>query len=583
MKGKRGGLMPKADIRINVGANTDVSTNILRRDLEVISKRLSAQSVPRVSVGIDFSRTQKNFQTQLQNVVRSLNLQANVNLNPTTGSSSSGGGSKSKTPAINPKTSIDIALMEQKVKKTELAFQKLSTAPRNVANSVVHLQSKLDALKNAKTPEKQKEAFDKLNDSLKVTNAYIKNLKSEQNNVTKIANSTIAFKTQSANLERQIRKYIENNPNIARSELGTKLNSLLYGFEHGRVNEQNINKFRLAFANIRDEAAKTGKEGQNMWDRLTGKFADYTRFLIASGSLALLRKTLRDMVEAVKEIDIQMTELKKVTDETDTTYQRFLNNAGDRAIKLGATIADVVRSTADFAKMGYNIEQASTLGDIAILYKNVADGIGDISEASGSIISVLKAFKLETSDAMRVVDVFNEISNKYAVTSHDMGLAMADAGAALAAAGSSLEESVALWTAMNEVIQDGSKSSAALRTIVARMRNTAGKLEEMGVDAEGAAESVTKLQQEILKLTGVNIMIDENTFKKPFQILQEMSKVWDKISDKERADVVRLLGGTRQQATFSALMQNFSTAEKVLADSAYAAGRQYCQCVQKCA
>jgi len=576
MKGKRGGLMPKADIRINVGADTGVSTDILRRDLEVISKRLRAQSVPRVSVGIDFSRTQRNFQTQLQNVVRSLNLQANVNLNPTTGSSSSGGGSKNKTPAINPKTSTDIALMEQKVKKVELAFQKLSTAPRNVANSVVHLQSKLDALKNAKTPEKQKEAFDKLNDSLKVTNAYIKNLKSEQNNATK-------FEIQKANLERQIRKYIENNPNIARSELGIKLNSLLYGFEHGRVNEQNINQYRLAFANIRDEAAKTGNEGQNMWDRLTGKFADYTRFLIVSSSLALLRKSLRDMVEAVKEIDIQMTELKKVTDETDTTYQRFLNNAGDRAIKLGATIADVVRSTADFAKMGYNIEQASTLGDVAILYKNVADGIGDISEASGSIISVLKAFKLETSDAMRVVDVFNEISNKYAVTSHDMGLAMADAGAALATAGSSLEESVALWTAMNEVIQDGSKSSAALRTIVARMRNTAGKLEEMGEDAEGAAESVTKLQQEILKLTGVNIMIDENTFKKPFQILQEMSKVWDKISDKERADVVRLLGGTRQQATFSALMQNFSTAEKVLADSAYAAGRQYCQCVQKCA
>ena len=34
-----------------------------------------------------------------------------------------------------------------------------------------------------------------------------------------------------------------------------------------------------------------------------------------------------------------------------------------------------------------------------------------------------------------------------------------------------------------------------MKTIAMRVRNTSGQLQEMGEDADGAAESVTKLQQ----------------------------------------------------------------------------------------
>ena len=365
----------------------------------------------------------------------------------------------------------------------------------------------------------------------------------QEKEVLKSTKSETSFNTRSNNLERQIRNYLTTNKRLEGTKQGTDLNNILKGFENDGVNEGNINNLSSSFSRVRKEANAAGLEGQNMWDKLTGKYAEYGRFLLVSGSIALLKKALRDMVQAVKEIDIQMTELKKVTDETDATYKKFLDGAGERAQKLGATISDVVRSTTDFAKMRYSIEDASKLGDVAILYKNVGDGINDISEASGSIISTLKAFKLEASDAMGVVDVFNNISNKYAVTSRDMGLAMADAGAALSTSGNSLEESIALWTAMNEVIQDGSKSSTALRTLSTRMRNTAGKLEEMGEDAEGAAENITQLQQRIQGLTGVNIMASATEFKGTYDVLQDISKVWDNITDKDKADVIRLLGG----------------------------------------
>lgn len=116
-----------------------------------------------------------------------------------------------------------------------------------------------------------------------------------------------------------------------------------------------------------------------------------------------------DMVEAVTDIDTAMTELRKVTDETDATYSSFLKNASTRAQDFGTTVADIVSATADFARLGHSIEDASALADVATIYKNVGDGISDIETASSSIISTMQAFGIEAQDAMSIVDSFNAV------------------------------------------------------------------------------------------------------------------------------------------------------------------------------
>jgi len=140
----------------------------------------------------------------------------------------------------------------------------------------------------------------------------------------------------------------------------------------------------------------------------------------------------------------------------------------------------------------------------------------------------------------------------------------------------SLEQSVALWTAMNEILQDGDVAATSLRFITQRMRNTAGQLRDMGEDADGAAESITALQQRLIELTGVNIMSDANTFKPTYEALKEIYAIWDTTGDKKQdvmqAEVTRLLAGTRQAAAFSALMLNFASAENSLQTALEASG-----------
>jgi hypothetical protein len=60
---------------------------------------------------------------------------------------------------------------------------------------------------------------------------------------------------------------------------------------------------------------------------------------------------LKRGVQYVRDIDLALTELKKVTDETEETYRKFLDTTSKTAAKVGSTIKDVISSTADWARL----------------------------------------------------------------------------------------------------------------------------------------------------------------------------------------------------------------------------------------
>lgn len=81
-------------------------------------------------------------------------------------------------------------------------------------------------------------------------------------------------------------------------------------------------------------------------------------------------------------------------------------------------------------------------------------GIDSVSQASESIISTMKAFGIEAEDAMGIVDRFNEVGNNFAISSTGIGEAMQRSASALYEAGNTIDESIALITGANSVIQN---------------------------------------------------------------------------------------------------------------------------------
>ena len=82
---------------------------------------------------------------------------------------------------------------------------------------------------------------------------------------------------------------------------------------------------------------------------------------------------IRKGINYVKEIDLAMTELKKVTDETEASYRNFINTASDASSQIGSTVSDFTEATANFARLGYTMEESADMAKTAIVYKNVAD------------------------------------------------------------------------------------------------------------------------------------------------------------------------------------------------------------------
>ena len=101
------------------------------------------------------------------------------------------------------------------------------------------------------------------------------------------------------------------------------------------------------------------------------------------------------------------------------------------------------------------------------------------------------------------------------------------------------------------------------------LRAAKTEAEDAGESTEGMAGSVSELRDEILKLTGnkVDIQIDENSFKSTFDILKELSSVWGELEDVSKANILEMIGGKRNANVVSALLENFTIADRALESS----------------
>ena len=289
----------------------------------------------------------------------------------------------------------------------------------------------------------------------------------------------------------------------------------------------------------------TTKKTESLFDAIKRKTKEVFTYFSGSSIVYRAINELKKGIQYIKEIDAALVELRKVTDETEESYDRFLKTAAKTADRLGSTISAVTEATATFAKLGYSMEMASEMAEAAIVYKNVGDNITSTEDAADSIISTLKGFGLEASESMRIVDRFNEVGNKFAITSQGLGEALRLSASALNEGGNTLDESIGIITAANEVVNDPSSVGTALKTLTLRLRGSKTELEEMGEDVSDMATTTSQLQAKLLALTGgkVDIMLDKNTFKSSTQILREMAAAWEDMTDIQRASALELMGG----------------------------------------
>ncbi len=454
-------------------------------------------------------------------------------------------------------------------------FGKLSNQSEELKVDIDQLKNSFAQIKTAASAndiEALIVANQKYEEVLRNVNSQLKQQAVEERN----ANDLEALKQNRANLSLQMDNWLKDN-SAAAKQFGGRIKELQA--QISSCDKQSLARLRSEFAKIKKEAQLAGKTTQTFGDKLKAQFSKYSSYFSVASLFMYASQGLRDMFRQVVAIDTAMTELKKVTDETDASYNKFLSNAASRSKELGTTIDGLVESTADFARLGYGFEESQGLAEVANIYAVVGDEIEGVEDATKSLISTLAAYKDEASGvsdtdfAMDIVDKFNEVSNNFAISSGGIGEAMQRSASSLRAANNTIDESIALITAANTVVQDPTVIGTSFKTISMRIRGAKTELEEAGLETEGMVESTATLRAEIEALSGVDIMeADGKTFKSTYAILDELAQKWEDLSDIQQATVTELIAGKRQGNVISSLMQNFDIARDALETSLNSSG-----------
>ena len=251
----------------------------------------------------------------------------------------------------------------------------------------------------------------------------------------------------------------------------------------------------------------------------------------------------KQAASTVTELNTQITELAKVSEQSSKQIYADFDSYADIAKDIGGTISDTISATADWSRNGYNLPDSKELARVALLYKNVGDGI-DIDTANESLISTLRGFKMEADEAEKIIDIFNNVSNNEPIDSSGIGEALQRSAASFNAANTSLQESVALISTTNSVVQNPEKVGNMWKVVSMRIRSATSELEQAGEDTDGLVTSTADLQKMIKAMTGYDILeSDGKTFKSIYDIVLNISKVWNNLSDLDQSSLLQALAG----------------------------------------
>lgn len=333
-------------------------------------------------------------------------------------------------------------------------FNRLATKPQEVRVGLDTLKQALATLKSADGTDAIIAANDRYLAILKQVNAQINlNANAERN-----ANSSIALQQQKQALALKMSNWLRDN-SAAAKQFGSEIQRLQVQLQNCG-NMTGVQQIGQDFKNVTMQAKEAGLTALSFGDRFKRQLSQYSVYFSGYMLFSYAIQGLRSMFEQVKAIDSAMTELKKVTNETNESYNQFLTNAAKRSKEIGTTIDGLVGSTADFARLGYNFEDAQGLAEVANIYAVVGDEIEGVEGATESLISTMAAFKdsagemSNTDFAMSIIDKFNEIGNNFAISSGGIGEALERSASSLMAANNTIDESIALITASNQVVQD---------------------------------------------------------------------------------------------------------------------------------
>lgn len=250
-----------------------------------------------------------------------------------------------------------------------------------------------------------------------INETEINSLKNMRNELDKAATSLKGIEKGSTAISRdkmisKISDYMKKNSAMSK-EFKSELEGLIQKLKTLGA-EADTTRIADEFFKITQRIREAGQEGKKFWDvvkekawyGLAGTIGTYFGFndLIQYG---------RQGVQIVRELDTQLTEMMKVSNESAQSLKNYQNTTFDVADTVGTTAKQIQASTADYMRLGESLDEAAESAKTANILLNVSE-FSNIEDATKSLVAMGQAYK--NLDKLTIVDKLNEVGKLIAQT-----------------------------------------------------------------------------------------------------------------------------------------------------------------------
>lgn len=407
--------------------------------------------------------------------------------------------------------------------------------------------------KNFEDAKRQAEEFSKIQKNINGVIKKISELEKNTSNI-KIKQSTKELKKEFQNLYNEVK-----SGSISINDANTRFNNLSNNFE-----------------NLRNNAQKTGIGIADFFN----KISDKVKWLTAYQLIMLIQNAFSQIISTIKSTEDAVVELQRVLNE-DISETAISDELYAIAEQYGQTFENVQEVAVKFAQTGKSWQETIDATRATMLGLNTAEL--EVTTATEGLIAVMAQFNVDASELEVVIDKINITADNFPVTSEKIVAALQRAGGTASAFNMTLEETIAIITALAEKTgRSGENIGTALNSLII-FTSKAENLKLFSSLSEDMDETVRKFQAGSRSIIDIWTQLGEeiDDLSKQQEEALFSSTAFEEFADQFEAEAAEYAGtiqqiygtaGAYRRNYLTILLQDIDRVEKVMSNMADAEG-----------
>ena len=319
--------------------------------------------------------------------------------------------------------------------------------------------------------------------------------------------------------------------------------------------ETDVASLKRAEAQIRgtlDSISRFNKQGigsrqfTQPLGKITASADEFTKSLEASnarvlafgasaGAIYAVQSAMTALVKTTISVEKEMADINVILGATSSNLKKFGNELFNIAGKTGQSWRTVAEAAKELSRQGLGVEKTLQRTHDAMILARL--GGMEATAAVESLTAAINTFDNAALNSTRIINKLANVDAAFAVSTEDLAEAIKRVGSSAKDAGLSFDQMLAaVTTAQQKTARGGRVIGNSLKTIFTRVQRprVIQQFEQLGI-----------------------VIRDMNGNVRPAMgVLQDFAKVYDNLSDSQKAYSAELLGGVFQINVLKAVMSD---------------------------